>query len=57
MKYEYAGFMYDITGEGSAVAAIPLPGQHPAANKEKHRMAAIECWLDDKSVNKDHANE
>jgi hypothetical protein len=41
--YEYAGFRYKIE-DGFAV---PLPGQHPAANKERHKMAAMECWRDD----------
>jgi hypothetical protein len=47
--YEYAGFQYIIieTPDGS-MTAFPKPGQHPAANKEKHRMAAISCFKQDR---------
>lgn len=42
--YEYAGFLFAITTDtaGAAIQACPLPGQHPAAGKDKHRRAAIE---------------
>ena len=41
---EYAGFTYEISREGEIIYAIPTPGQHRAAYKEKHRRAAIEAW-------------
>lgn len=43
--YEYAGFQYSITNIADRPIAIPVPGQHPAAYKEKHRRAAVECWV------------
>jgi hypothetical protein len=46
--YEYAGFRYRVEQlMDGHVQAIPLAGQHPAAAKDKHRRAAIECWEDD----------
>lgn len=39
-EYEYAGFMFDVI-DGKLVAR---PGQHSAAYKEKHRMAAQEMF-------------
>ena len=47
-KYEYAGFRYIITETAMGAVATPEPGQHPAANKDKHRRAAVECWRQDK---------
>jgi hypothetical protein len=47
IKYIYAGFEYFIEGEGNNAIAVPVKGQHPAANKQKHCLAAIECWRDD----------
>jgi hypothetical protein len=38
--HEYAGFRYELR-DGHMV---PLPGQHKAAYKEKHRMAALEDY-------------
>lgn len=42
--YEYVGFLFVITTDaaGAAIQACPLPGQHPASRKDKHRCAAIE---------------
>lgn len=40
----YAGFTYVI--DVAAETAKPLEGQHSAANKQKHRMAALDCWRD-----------
>lgn len=43
--HEYAGFQYYMEFEnGLAVRATPVPGQHPAVNKEKHRRAAVETY-------------
>lgn len=42
--YEYAGFEYLIVREGDEIRMEPAPEQHPAANKLKHRMAALECY-------------
>jgi len=41
-RYEYAGFIY-LVGDNHEM--MPLPGQHPAAGKEKHRRAAREAYL------------
>lgn len=43
-EHEYAGFHYTMTvgDDGRVIGAVPLPGQHPAASKERHRRAAIE---------------
>ncbi len=43
---QYAGFRYQMVMglKGQAVMAIPLPGQHPAANKGKHCRAAVEMF-------------
>lgn len=45
--YEYAGFLYTIDGTLRRLTATPLPGQHPAANKERHRRAAVEQFVQD----------
>lgn len=46
--WEYAGFMYRLTSpEPHRVIATPHEGQHPAANKEKHRRAAVETFLEE----------
>jgi hypothetical protein len=46
VDYEYAGFKYllGVDQHGVAFSAVPLPDQHPAAMKEKHRRAAIDCF-------------
>lgn len=46
--WEYAGFMYRLTSpEPHRIIATPHEGQHPAANKEKHRRAAVETFLEE----------
>ena len=45
--HEHAGFLYDIVPEGDTRRAIPAPGQHPAAGKERHCRAALEGWLEE----------
>lgn len=47
MKYEYAGFWYDITQQDGRWIAEACPGQHPAASKEKHRRAVVEVYLEE----------
>ena len=42
--HEYAGFTYYIRGDWPDLTAVPLPGQHPAAAKDKHRRAAVETF-------------
>lgn len=46
--YDYAGFHYCVlrTPDGSLIAD-PLPAQHAAAAKAKHRQAAVECYQQD----------
>jgi ATP-dependent DNA ligase len=43
-KYEYAGFQYEIKYDGERYWAFALPGQHSAADKQKHRRAALEQY-------------
>lgn len=46
-QYEYAGFLYAISTDSLGYRADPLPGQHPAAGKTKHRMNAVSCFKED----------
>ncbi len=46
-KHEYDGFWYTIDGTLKQLTATPVEGQHPAANKEKHKAAAVEAFLQD----------
>ena len=48
-SYEYAGFLYTIEGTGKSAIATAALGQHPAASKQAHLRAAVECWLQDGS--------
>lgn len=45
-QYEYAGFIYHIfiNNDGQVISAIPAPGQHSAAMRERNKRAAIECF-------------
>lgn len=43
--YEYEGFRYVINRTPSRLVATPAPGQHKAAWKDKHRRAALSCFL------------
>ena len=48
--YEYAGFRYRVVQDDrSNVSMVPVPGQHSAAEKDKHRCAAREQYLEDRS--------
>jgi hypothetical protein len=54
VRYGYIGFWYRIKRyhfQGSDsdpfYRAVPEPGQHPAASKDKHCRAAVECWKAD----------
>ena len=48
--YEYAGFLYTLIRSADGdVRAVPEPGQHPAARKQKHRMAALDSWQQEQS--------
>lgn len=44
---EYAGFNYTILKSGKDVWAQPQAGQHYAANKDKHKHAALEQWREE----------
>ena len=46
--YEYAGFKYIPVHKGNGIVMEPVPGQHKAAYKEKHRQAALQQYLEDK---------
>ena len=54
--YEYAGFQYIVVkGEGKDkgdIEMVPVVGQHKAAWKSKHCMAAREQYLEDKERSK-----
>jgi hypothetical protein len=44
--YEYAGFTYHVIhGDDGGVDMRPVHGQHYAAYRERHRVAARECYL------------
>jgi len=44
---EYVGFQYEIVEKSPGHwVAVPLPGQHPAANKEKHRRQALQDYFE-----------
>ena len=46
--YEYAGFQYRILRNdiGEAIDMRPQPGQHRAANHDKNRRNALQCFND-----------
>jgi hypothetical protein len=49
--YEYAGFQYWVKRDAQGkVNLTPCDGQHPAASKDKHRRAAMECYADDQKA-------
>ena len=46
--YEYAGFSYYVERPTAyKIRMVPVAGQHPAAAKEKHRAAALDCYIFD----------
>jgi len=47
--FEYAGFKFYIiiNSAGDVVDAVPLPGQHYAAQRDRHRRAAMESYGND----------
>jgi len=49
VKVEYAGFSYliDMREGDNILRAYPVPGQHPAAAKEKHRRAALQIYFEE----------
>jgi hypothetical protein len=52
--HEYAGFKYAVsrvTGDkgDKHIFLQALPGQHPAASKEKHLQAALKTYLEKNS--------
>lgn len=51
---EYAGFQYYVErgADGKPCKMIPVEGQHSAAAKERHRMAARECLIQDEAQNR-----
>jgi hypothetical protein len=48
-QFEYAGFQFVATlgDDDKLIGVIAKPGQHAAAYKERHRMAAREQWFED----------
>lgn len=51
--YEYAGFEYEVERDGVEIRMVPLPDQHPAAGKEKHRRNAIAQYRQDMRLTKE----
>lgn len=49
-EYEYAGFRYTVVPMYGTWSVIPHDDQHPAANKEKHKSAALEMFLNERKV-------
>lgn len=53
--YEYAGFSYRVTrivprpGSSPYLFLQAEKGQHPAASKDKHLQAALQCYLEDRA--------
>ena len=43
--HEYAGFLFEVVSNQGNINVVPMPGQHAAAHKDKHRMAAREEYL------------
>lgn len=52
ITYEYVGFLFEILIDENnrPINARALPDQHRAAYKEKHRMAALECYRQDHPI-------
>jgi hypothetical protein len=51
VTYEYAGFQYTITDRGGLDVTIrPLEGQHRAASKAKHLIAARDQYMEDRNA-------
>jgi len=44
-EYEYAGFRYTMVPMYGSWSVIPHDGQHPAANKDRHKRNALEMFL------------
>ena len=53
LVHEYAGFKYQLVGGRME----PLPGQHEAAGKDKHRMAALETYRAGRDASQTPADE
>jgi hypothetical protein len=48
--YDYVGFLYILVRSNEGIIrAIPEAGQHAAASKSKHCMAAVDCWQQDQA--------
>lgn len=45
--HEYAGFNYVIVRDGNELRATAVEGQHCAANKDKHRAAAVSTFIEE----------
>lgn len=52
--YEYIGFQYEV---GQNCEMTPVKGQHAAANKQKHRMAARDQYLQDHGIEPEQARK
>ncbi len=52
ITYEYAGFEYEIRDGGPEYGpvAIPIPGLHRAASKDKHCRAAADMWMEEQEA-------
>jgi hypothetical protein len=43
--YEYAGFKFYVINRGNRLEMEPLPNQHHAAYRDRHRRAALDSYL------------
>lgn len=45
--YEYAGFEYEVEHPNGGLRLTPVPGQHPAAYKDRHIRNATQQYRED----------
>ena len=46
--YDYTGFRYTMVPMNGTWSVVPHYGQHSAANKDRHKRAALEQFLSEK---------
>jgi|SRR5882672_347213 len=46
--YEYAGFTFQLVHVGRNLRMVALPDQHSAAYRDRHAIAALEQWREEK---------
>ena len=45
--YEYAGFEYEVEHPNGGLRLTPVPGQHPAAYRDRHIRNATQQYRED----------